>query len=227
MHYGFNDDKSKYDIDAAIDGASGSMRTYVDTAVGNAVGTAVSQAVEQAVREVEDITRSLETVYPIGSIYLNATDGTNPATLLGFGTWRRLAQGRMLIDASSSYTAGQTGGSASHNHGGSTDGHKLTTAEIPAHTHGSKSLVGSAPMMSNVGLLTEGSNPDGIISKGSKTTSLYTPDWMSDSHGSWRLKVDATHEHSSVGGNGNHSHGIQSASNMPPWIAVYMWVRTA
>lgn len=26
-------------------------------------------------------------VYPVGSVYLNATDSTNPGTLLGFGTW--------------------------------------------------------------------------------------------------------------------------------------------
>ena len=24
---------------------------------------------------------------PVGSIYMNATDPTNPATLLGYGTW--------------------------------------------------------------------------------------------------------------------------------------------
>ena len=25
--------------------------------------------------------------YPVGSVYMNASDSTNPATLLGFGTW--------------------------------------------------------------------------------------------------------------------------------------------
>ena len=29
-------------------------------------------------------------VYPVGSIYFNAAVATNPATLLGFGTWIRL-----------------------------------------------------------------------------------------------------------------------------------------
>lgn len=227
MRYGFNDDRSRFDVDAAIADASSSLRSYVDSAVDDAVETTVSQAVEEAIREIEDITRSLESVYPVGSIYLNATNSANPAQLLGFGTWQRLAQGRMLIDADQDHAAGRTGGSETHDHGGSTGAHTLTTSEIPAHTHGSKSLVGSSSMMSNVGLVTEGARPDGIMSKGTKTSSAYTPDWMNDTSGSWRLKVDATHEHSSVGGNGGHSHDIPSASNMPPWIAVYMWVRTA
>jgi hypothetical protein len=36
----------------------------------------------------------LDTIYPIGSIYTNATDGTNPGTLLGFGTWARICTRR-------------------------------------------------------------------------------------------------------------------------------------
>lgn len=185
MPYGFNDDRSKYEI-------------------GNA----------------------LEAAYPIGSIYLNAIDDTNPATLLGFGTWSRLAQGRMMIDADSTYIAGETGGSETHDHGGTTAEHTLTTNEIPAHTHGSKSLTGNSGMMSNVGLLTEGASPSGIISKGSKYNT-YAPDWASEPTGSYKLNINATHEHSSVGGNAAHTHEIGAESNMPPWIGVYMWVRTA
>ena len=80
-----------------------------------------------------------------------------------------------MIDANSTYTAGGTGGSATHNHGGNTGSHTPTTNEIPAHTHGSKTLTGNSPMMSNVGLLTEGATPTGIFSKGTKCAS-YAPD---------------------------------------------------
>ena len=36
-------------------------------------------------------------IYPIGSIYMNATNGEDPATLLGFGVWERVKAGRSLV----------------------------------------------------------------------------------------------------------------------------------
>jgi len=55
----------------------------------------------------------LDKIYPIGSIYTNATDSTNPGTLLGFGTWEAFAEGRVPVGIASSGTfnaAGNTGG---------------------------------------------------------------------------------------------------------------------
>ena len=34
-----------------------------------------------------DMDNNWKSVYPVGSIYINATDSTNPSTLIGFGTW--------------------------------------------------------------------------------------------------------------------------------------------
>ena len=71
---------------------------------------------------------------PVGSIYTNASDGTNPATLLGFGTWSAFGTGRVLVAIDSSNTlmdaAEETGGSAdavviAHNH----------TLTDPGHIH--------------------------------------------------------------------------------------------
>jgi hypothetical protein len=68
---------------------------------------------------------ALAAVYPVGSIYINATSSTNPATLLGFGTWVAFGAGRVPVglDASNAAfdTAEETGGSAdavtvSHTH---------------------------------------------------------------------------------------------------------------
>lgn len=36
---------------------------------------------------IPTVINTLSTGYPIGSIYMNGLDGTNPGTLLGFGTW--------------------------------------------------------------------------------------------------------------------------------------------
>jgi hypothetical protein len=73
---------------------------------------------------------SLSDVYPVGSIYINASDGTNPGTLLGFGTWVAFGAGRVPvgIDATQTEfdTAEDTGGFKTHT---------LTVSEMPSHTH--------------------------------------------------------------------------------------------
>lgn len=60
-----------------------------------------------------------ESIYPVGSMYVNFTDSTNPATLLGFGTWTAV-EGRMVVgyDASQSEfnAAEKTGGSKTNTH---------------------------------------------------------------------------------------------------------------
>lgn len=73
---------------------------------------------------------AMAVVYPVGSIYSNATSSTNPATLLGFGTWTAFGAGRVLVglDASDTDfdTAEETGGAKTHT---------LTIAEMPSHNH--------------------------------------------------------------------------------------------
>ena len=75
-------------------------------------------------------TNVLEKVYPVGSIYINATSATNPGTLLGFGTWVAFGAGKVVVGLDSTDTdfdtVGETGGAKTHT---------LTTSEIPSHTH--------------------------------------------------------------------------------------------
>ena len=73
----------------------------------------------------------LAEAWPVGSIFLS-TVSTNPATLLGFGTWSVFAAGRVLVGVDSTdndFDAGDTGGAKTHTH---------TT---PAHQHPSGTLV--------------------------------------------------------------------------------------
>ena len=65
--------------------------------------------------------------YPVGSVYTSVSS-TNPATLLGVGTWAAFSAGRVMLGAGGGYTAGATGGAT-------TDSHALTIAQMPAHTH--------------------------------------------------------------------------------------------
>lgn len=92
-------------------------KSYVDTAIQTAVAAA-----KQA-------------LYPIGSYYINETDGTNPGTLLGFGTWVAVAN-RMIVGKGSGTfaTAGATGGEETHT---------LTIAEMPSHSHRQKVVANS------------------------------------------------------------------------------------
>lgn len=68
--------------------------------------------------------------WPVGSVFLSVVP-TNPATLLGVGTWTQIAGGRMLV--------GQTAGDPDFDNARDTGGaktHTLTVTEIPSHTHG-------------------------------------------------------------------------------------------
>lgn len=53
------------------------------------------------------ITAVINSIYPIGSIYLTVSND-NPATLLGLGTWEKVASGRVLQGADTNHTAGTT-----------------------------------------------------------------------------------------------------------------------
>ena len=59
-------------------------------------------------------------IYPVGSIYMS-TVSTNPSSYFG-GTWERI-EGKFLLGANSTYTAGSTGGEAAH---------KLEYNELPS-----------------------------------------------------------------------------------------------
>lgn len=70
----------------------------------------------------------MQTIYPVGSLYIS-TSATNPATILGFGTWVAYAAGRVLVGVNTTgtfNTLGATGGEETHT---------LLEAEIPQHTH--------------------------------------------------------------------------------------------
>ena len=148
----------------------------------------------------------LDAVYPVGSIYMSV-NSVSPATVLG-GTWEQI-QDRFLLAAGSTYAAGATGGSATKNiqHNHSTQGHTLTLSEIPSHSH----------EMLNV-----------IVER---EPGYMTLDWgtgvADNSNPSYRRYTEA------AGGGGSHSHGDTGYAGstaqdiMPPYLAVYVWKRTA
>ena len=76
---------------------------------------------EQDLRNIENDFANNEIIkkaYPVGSIYINANNGTNPSSLLGFGSWSRFGEGKVLVSQDSTDadfdTAGETGGEKEH-----------------------------------------------------------------------------------------------------------------
>lgn len=88
------------------------------------IGSAtIAESIKQSILESLKQT-IIDAVLPVG-IYISLSAATDPATLWG-GTWERVDEGRTLISAGSTYTAGSTGGEATHT---------LINSEIPSHNH--------------------------------------------------------------------------------------------
>lgn len=150
---------------------------------------------------VQDVADAIKNaLYPVGSIYTNSSVSTNPATLLGFGTWTAFGAGRFLVGLNASDssfdTAEETGGSkdaivVSHTHTASvTDpGHTHTYTSYPAR--GAQGTTTVFADVSNSFSTNTGSNTTGISVSNSTTGSSGTN------------------------------------ANLPPYIVVYMWKRTA
>jgi hypothetical protein len=155
--------------------------------------TAFVQAVAAATREA---------LYPVGSIYTNASNSANPATFLGFGTWTAFGAGRVMVGHNASDplfdTAEETGGSkdaiaVSHTHTAT------STVTDPGHTHavpaGSSTGAGSRYII--------GTSATGAVNTVEATTGITVSTTVASS-----------------GSSGTNA-------NLQPYITVYMWKRTA
>lgn len=146
--------------------------------------------------------RLADLMYPVGSIYLSA-NAASPQTLFG-GEWKRL-EGRFLIGAGSEYAAGSTGGEARHT---------LTVDEIPNHEHWVRQR--------------------GNTSR-AYTQDCYAPGGSEDPYSSIiRADMSGDYAKPSVSWGGQLVAGEvisddhnQPHNNLPPYLAVYMWQRTA
>lgn len=160
----------------------------------------------------------------VGQIILTTTlDTASKVQAVYGGTWVAWGQGRLIAGVGSTtdaagnsitMTNGETGGQKTHNH--TTAGHTLTISEMPSHTHTQNSHSHTtynrwntycAGSCSGYNSPANGGNQDG---------------WQQDYTGG----TTATNQN--TGGGGSHSHGdTGTTNNWPPYIAVYMWKRTA
>ncbi len=102
---------------------------------------------------------ALQALHPVGSVYINASDSTNPATLFGFGTWTAFGAGRVPVGFNAADplfdTAEETGGSkdaivVSHTHTVTDPGHTHSyTAPLNENASGRISLNDRYPVQTN------------------------------------------------------------------------------
>lgn len=160
-------------------------------------------------------TETINAVYPIGSIYMSVND-TKPSTLFG-GTWERL-EGRFLIGAgtnmrtNTNYSFGSLGVGEPEFANGERGGqyyHKLGIDEMPEHHHDTNDWT----MVANkdaVKITTDfGAKCIGI---NAEATNIVP-----------NIKATKNEDGNATGNAG----GVKAHNNMPPYLAVYMWKRTA
>ena len=191
------------DVQTSLD-LPGQNNTFTGTNAFTGATTATTQTYgnsSTALATTAFVQTALQALHPVGSIYINATNATNPGTLLGFGTWTAFGAGRVPVGFNSSNalfdTAEETGGSAD----AITVSHTHTATSVvtdPGHTHTT-----NAQFLFAGGGISGGGTGHATATINSNTTGITVATTVA-----------------STGSSGTNA-------NYQPYITVYMWKRTA
>jgi hypothetical protein len=165
----------------------------------NASGTGVTtiKLADQAVTLAKIAqTELFNKIYPVGSVYMNWTDDTNPGTLFGVGNWELFSKGRMLVGYDETNTrfdaTGKTGGEEEVT---------LQLSQMPKHDHiPNRNTFDTANIL--LTRASDGSNTPANTDTNIGEINLYDQYGIPDEEG-----------------------GDQPHENMPPYFTVYMWRR--
>lgn len=147
---------------------------------------------------------ALSALYPVGSIYINASSSTNPSTLLGFGTWTEFGAGRVMVGLNASDTLFDT----LEETGGSKD------AIAVSHTHTATSTV------TDPGHIHSLPKVNGMYNSGQGGRYDYVTGTEVFATGSATTGISVATSVASAGSSGTNA-------NVQPYIVVKMWKRTA
>lgn len=199
---------------------SGTVIDGVDTIIENAVSAAntaeqaaqdVAQAISAAEESAEAAARSasearaivlgevFDLIYPVGSIVQYTDASINPNELFIGSTWERI-QGRFLFAADTNHATGTEGGAETVT---------LTTANMPAHRH----------YTINMGAAQEGVSPtyQNTVARYDRQTTSWE-----DCHYQLNGRTDDAN-----GGRTSATGSGTPHDNMPPYMAICIWERTA
>lgn len=160
--------------------------------------------------KIIDENKNILQFWPVGSIYMSTND-IDPGNIFG-GAWKKI-ENRFLL-GSGFRNSGAIGGSESHT---------LSLGEMPSHAHtrGTMEIEGQAGVDRGAGLLgNEDDNFYGPFYRGSATT--YQADTTKNA--GYRLGFRAS---KSWSGETSYQGGNQAHNNMPPYLVVNIWERTA
>lgn len=206
------------EIDTEFNNIATAITSKADLSGPTFTGTPVAPTASSGTNTMQIATTAfvqtaLALLYPVGSVYTNATVSTNPATLLGFGTWTAFGAGRVMVGFDSGNalfnTAEEIGGSAdaitvSHTHTAT------STVTDPTHTH---NILGTSNHYVADG--GQGSGGTGTFPFSLGSTSYGTSYIANASTG-----ITVATSNSTTGSSGTNA-------NYQPYITVYMWKRTA
>lgn len=200
---------------------SGKTLTVAGTLTASGTATAVTQSPgtnNTTLATTAFVTAALSAVqalYPVGSVYINASDSTNPGTLLGFGTWTAFGAGRVPVG----FNAADPLFDAAEETGGSKDAivvshtHTASTASAGSHAHLAYQYVAGGSQVTQGANMVHGQGFLGHTGVGSPAVPFDSNTSSAGAH-THTVTVD------SAGSSGTNA-------NLQPYITVYMWKRTA
>jgi len=150
---------------------------------------------------------ALQAVYPVGSIYINAGVTTNPATLLGFGTWVAFAAGRVMV--------GLNGADPLFDALEETGGSKDATLVSHSHTFSGTTSGQSADHSHNIVTSSGGAGDFRVRDDTGSIRGTYATSGTSNDHSHTYSGTTSTQGSSATN------------ANLQPYITVAMWKRTA
>lgn len=145
--------------------------------------------------------------FPVGAIYMSYTS-TSPASFIG-GSWTQI-KGRFLLAAGSGYTATNTGGEATHT---------LTVDEIAKHNHGMWVYSNNSTPTYKMGLMVDAlGSREYVMGVGNESSTKTIR--VNKLVGSRNQDNESERPIDYTGESTAHN-------NMPPYLVVYIWRRTA
>ena len=167
-----------------------------------------------------DVTDLIDVIYPVGSIYMSV-NSVNPSNLFG-GTWEQIKD-TFLLASGDTYANGSTGGEATHT---------LTTNEMPSHTH----IQDSHNHTQNAHNHTQNPHSHTIGSLARYVANGGAVAAVGDGYGNSKNyktgNTTATNKEATATNNpqtatNQNTGGGQAHNNMPPYLTVNVWKRTA
>lgn len=178
--------------------------------------------------------------FPVGSIFLS-TVATDPATLLGYGTWAAFGTGRLLVGLDAGQTEfdtlGKTGGAKTVTLTAAQSGLPQHTHVQDAHNHTQDSHNHTQdphthvqdPHLHGIGCGTS-DGTGGIDQSTTSATNRNTANATATNQNATATNQAATATNQAATATNQNAGPADASSpheNLPPYIVVQMWLRTA